>query len=261
MARLRSILLRTVGALAVLALAGLTLVFIYAEDIICSDLVAKTDAPQPPRHVLFSPEFHSKGQVLRAGHGFLSRADGRRLFVSAHHLIGTSGGFDRDYEWNEIPAAVDRIVARSVNDPARAFTAMEPLLIEGATGLNDETFALDLMAFKVVGDPKGNASAGLQWAKRQPEIGERVWLFSPVSGSDKLLHQACVLDIEDSGIAYMFDDPIKLQATSGAPVLNSDGDVLAMNLGGVVEGGRTIGFGNPAHAMLAHLTRALKGGQ
>lgn len=58
---------------------------------------------------------------------------------------------------------------------------------------------------------------------------------------------------------YEFDDKaIKLAGTSGAPVINSDGEVVAINIGGTEHKGKLVGYGNPMPSIVEHLEKSLR---
>jgi hypothetical protein len=75
-------------------------------------------------------------------------------------------------------------------------------------------------------------------------VGDTVWLVAQlVSGApkEKLLFKAKVVRVQDLALNYLVDDPegtFELRATSGAPVVNERGEVVAVNLAGsrVAEG-------------------------
>jgi S1-C subfamily serine protease len=71
--------------------------------------------------------------------------------------------------------------------------------------------------------------------------------------------RAVVRKSSDSELEYIFDDKkINLAGTSGAPVLNVAGEVVAINLGGGEEGGRFVGMGNPCNSISNLLKAAIK---
>ena len=88
------------------------------------------------------------------------------------------------------------------------------------------------------------AADSLKLAPTQPKLGDTVWLVAQlVSGApkDKLLFKAKVSRVQDLALNYVVDDPdgtFELRATSGAPVVNERGEVVAVNLAGgrVAEG-------------------------
>jgi hypothetical protein len=58
-------------------------------------------------------------------------------------------------------------------------------------------------------------------------------------------------------LEYVYDvRKINLAGTSGAPILNAIGEIVALNIGGDDDGGRLAGFGNPCTSILKFLKSA-----
>ncbi len=61
--------------------------------------------------------------------------------------------------------------------------------------------------------------------------------------STQIRHLAKIVAVTDDHIEYRFDEPLELRATSGAPALDSDGTVVAINVSGREDAGATVGIG------------------
>lgn len=71
--------------------------------------------------------------------------------------------------------------------------------------------------------------------------------------------RAVVRKSTESEFEYAFEEKqINLAGTSGAPVLNTFGEVVALNIGGGEEAGRYWGMGNPCDSISSLLKAALK---
>jgi len=224
-------------------------------------------APSPPpptaapgaEAAVFRPLFHTSLGELEAGTAFVCRIDTESpvLLLTAHHLFGTAGGLDRDYAWNELSGLVSTVSATSLTDTS-VVSAGAPLVIEGAAGMEPPLMGTDVAAFPLTGTTRVDP---LPLAARPTPPGTRVWLVAEVLGGppDQLRHGATVTEIGDEYVVYAFDDAsIQLRATSGAPVINEAGEVVAINLGGGADGGRMYGVGNPSGAVRKRIRAALQ---
>ena len=206
---------------------------------------ALADPPRTVVDTLCRPTFELKDQPLSAGTAFLMETGVEKqpvVLVTAHHLLGPMGGLTTEVAWNDVPKSVKRASCKSITAPAQSWTGI-PLAIPGAASFNNQTREglRDIALLTVQGKP---AAKALKLAPAQPKLGDTVWLVAQlVSGApkDKLLFKAKVSRVQDLALNYIIDDPdgtFELRATSGAPVVNDRGEVVAVNLAGgrVAEG-------------------------
>jgi hypothetical protein len=197
---------------------------------------------EPPKGVIDTicrPTFELKDQPLSAGTAFLMETGVEKqpvVLVTAHHLLGPMGGLPSELAWHEVPEAVKRATCKSINNAAQTWIGM-PLAIPGAASFNNQTrdglrdIALLTLQGKATVKP-------LKLAAEQPKVGDPVWLVAQlVSGApkEKLLFKARVARVQDLALNYVVDDPngtFELRATSGAPVVNERGEVVAVNIAG-----------------------------
>ena len=96
--------------------------------------------------------------------------------------------------------------------------------------------------------PESLAEVALPLAEEVPYKRSPVWVVSEIyNGNEALVHEATVWGTQDGYYFYDFvDHNYSMQATSGAPVINARGEVVAINLGsGTNEDGSPYGMGNP----------------
>jgi hypothetical protein len=218
---------------------------------------AASAAAAPPKGVvdtLCRPTFELKDQPLSAGTAFLLETGVAKqpvVLATAHHLLGPMGGLPAEVAWNDVPKVVKRATCKSITHAAQTWIGM-PLAIPGAASFNNQTSAgLRDIALLTL---QGKATvAPLKLAAAQPKVGDAVWLVAQlVSGApkEKLLFKAKVARVQDVALNYVVEDPegtFDLRATSGAPVVNERGEVVAINMaGGRVAGGFNLaGVGIP----------------
>lgn len=210
--------------------------------LLCAFVSSITAAAEPPRTVVDAicrPTFELKDQPLSAGTAFLMETGVARqpvVLVTAHHLLGPMGGLPAEIAWNEVPKAVKRATCTSIKNPAQTWIGV-PLAIPGAASFNNQTKdgLRDIALLAVQGR---TAVQALKLATTQPKLGDPVWLVAQlVSGApkDTLLFKAKVARVQDLALNYLVDDPqgtFEIRATSGAPVVNERGEVVAINLAG-----------------------------
>jgi hypothetical protein len=203
---------------------------------------------EPPKAVVDTicrPTFELKDRSLSAGTAFLMETGVEKqpvVLVTAHHLLGPMGGLPTEIAWNDVPKSVKRASCKSIVTPAQSW-AGAPIAIPGAASFNNQTKdgLRDIALLTVQGKP---AAKPLKVSPAQPRLGETVWLVAQLfSGAPpgKLQFKAKVTRVQDLALNYLVEDPERtfdLRATSGAPVVNERGEVVAVNLAGgrVAEG-------------------------
>lgn len=209
-----------------------------------------------PEGAWVRPAFFAAGAEFSAGTAFVCVVDEGESpwMLTAQHLFGPAGGLSQELAWSEMPTAVES--ARGFDsDGRRVLTAGPPLAIEGAKAMSEVAIDNDIAAFPLRPPTQIHA---LPLATELPSVLDKVWLVGNVLGVDprKQRFAAVVVEVSDTSMVYAFDAPLELTATSGAPVVNERGEVVAMNLGGGEQDGKTLGVGNPAPAIRARVRRA-----
>ncbi len=203
---------------------------------------------EPPKVVVDTicrPTFELTDRSLSAGTAFLMETGVEKqpiVLVTAHHLLGPMGGLSTEVAWNDVPKSVKRASCKTIVTPAQSWTGA-PLAIPGAASFNNQTKdgLRDIALLTVQEKPTAKA---LKLAPALPKLGDTVWLVAQLASGapkDKLLFKAKVVRVQDLALNYLVDDPDRtfdLRATSGAPVVNERGEVVAVNLAGgrVAEG-------------------------
>jgi hypothetical protein len=231
-----------------------------ANENLSSGANSSASAPRVPDRFVFRPTMTTRFGPVAAGRAFLVSIPHQRMPIAltAIHLLGPAGGLDRDVPAAEVPEAIQSVLLEECFDPSiQLDIGGHALLIASAAPLGESSQAGDVAAFWVAGSPDVTA---LPLASDDPKQGEPVWLACPVIAGappQRRLHAAHIYAAEDRKLYYRYENSqIELRATSGAPVLNSNGEVVAINLGGGELEGELIGVGNPVSRFGPHLIEA-----
>jgi hypothetical protein len=217
--------------------------------------------PPVPDGLIFRPTFETDEGEIRAGTAFPLRLTGypRPVIVTALHLLGPGGGMSRDVSHGEIAKAVKRLRLDDCFAASRTILLeSEPLVIPEAAPIGKSGNAGDLAAFWA---PMEEHVYCLEMSEAKPVAGESVWLAASLlrgAPADQRLHGASVLGTDEYGLLlYRYDNPkLSKQATSGAPIVNRAGQLVAINLGGYESEGAVIGAGNPVSRFRKYLEAA-----
>ncbi|KAI9132618.1 serine protease [Acaryochloris sp. CCMEE 5410] len=230
----------------------------------CEEAINKgerTNRPQPeapiilgtrPEQAWVRPSFKGPDGRFGAGTAFVVSQDNAVFLLTAHHLFGPAGGLDREYGWSEMPKLVSGASGENPLGKVSVITG-KALPVKGARGMKGTQVNADLAIFPVQSESQVHA---MPLAQTLPQVGDDVWLVGEVIGSSEYRHKAVVDQVSKEGIYYRFDNKIELRATSGAPIVDAKGQVVAMNLGGGEYQGAIMGIGNPAPVMNCHLQAA-----
>ena len=117
--------------------------------------------------------------------------------------------------------------------------------------MTETSSASDLAAYRIDGKPKLPI---LRLASKDAAVGDIVFLDSGYVDWTP----AEVIQVDADNLFYRFFMPnTQLRGTSGGPVVNQAGEVVALNVGGR-EGKVTIGIGNPCTSMRKLLEKGKK---
>jgi len=220
--------------------------------LLCLRLVA---APAVPVDVVYKPTFLAGDDSWTAGTGYVAKIGDDCVFLTAHHLFGPDGGLEEDLSPVEARKLFTGLSARSMDDETKVLPSSEILLIPSAKAFDEQGATRDVAAFCL----PGYQGAFLVVAKNAPQPGDTVYLLGCPRGEEKLrLIPAKVRRAAANVLEYSFEETgINFGGTSGAPLLNEDGELVGMNIGGRNAGGKTRGFGNPAASFAALVAEAL----
>ena len=227
-----------------------------------SERVANAAPPHLEGNCLFRPTFNCNSGQIQAGTAFVVEIGDRRspVLVSALHLLGPDGGLPKKIK----PANIDREL-QSIelfglfDDELVAAVSPRTLEMRESAPLGEASKYGDVMAFELDRDVQVGK---LKLANSMPEVNEPVWMAGQIldgAPMTKKLHvgQFLGIDYEGDFVVQFANRQLELQATSGAPILNAAGEVVAINLGGWSEDGYKFGVGNPVSRFRGGLLNAL----
>jgi hypothetical protein len=205
----------------------------------------------------FQPSFAtSAGNEFQAGKLVIAKvpsAPGGLLGLSCIHIFGPDGGLPSQIASDALPKFLKKTTLIAADGGRTELGA--PLPVPGARpfvsdGRSLPNASTDLSVFRA---PAELADHALELAAGDPAVGDRVWLLARLAGGappDVYLHPAHVRVVSDKLLGYEFENSqLNLNATSGAPVVNAQGKVVALNIGGGLRGGKLNVFGNPIGSM------------
>ncbi len=178
---------------------------------------------------------------------------GQKLLLTAHHLFGPDGGVEPQISWQALPKAVSGVTCESLQPPVWQVRAGRPFAVKDAKSYAEEGPKKDLVVFALK-----TSVLALSLASADAKVGDTVWLVARArSGAEpsQLLHKARVVEVSPDQLVYAYDNiALGLGGSSGAPVVNEAGQVVAVNFGGGKSAaGEKLGFGTARGSIYSSL--------
>lgn len=227
-------------------------------------MVKQPAYPSVHPDAVFRMEFEHNLGSFSPGSGFVGRLpDGSIVGLTAHHLFSPAGGLERELTAAEVPRFVLKILPTGL--AGKKLSGLGPMraLPGSQITVNREDWSSDLAAFHA--DPDWAARA-LPLAAADAALGDTAFLVvvphnavPAVPGDSTDAPDARYLKVQVSLstptlLLYKFDArEVDSRGTSGAPIVDIHGNVLAMNMAEASDGLAIWGSGHPSSSMLRRL--------
>lgn len=203
--------------------------------------------------VALRPTFLVKGgQPYGAGTAVAVRLQPKAqpIVITAQHLFGPSGGMEPPIPPGELDKKITGVLLTPMAGGKPTGLARGSLRKSGTfpeDGADDVSG--DLAAFKLNAKSRVNA---LDLAPANPAMGEWVWLVGDVFDHEpqtQRLFPGKVMLASDQKTLIKFEKPFELRAFSGAPLINSQKQVVGL----LIAGASGLGIINPAGSIRKRL--------
>jgi hypothetical protein len=226
--------------------------------------VARAQAPAPPTLApctVLHPTFTIDGKNMSFGTMFAVKVADKPVLVTAHDLFSPNGGLPAQLAPADIPKKVTALSARDAFAPTvTCARSQKALVVADAAPMGAGVDASrDVAVFSVFTDAGlGGLQAvqqvpltALPFAAKAPKVGDPVWVAAALEGQPGSLWQAKVVEISPGFLFFEYTNrELKLDGTTGAPVLDAAGAVVGLNVGfGKMEDGALIGSAAPLAAL------------
>lgn len=155
-------------------------------------------------------------QSYSAGHGFVLSHESQKYVVSASHVVNNFKNVD----------SVD-----VVSGTAPVVSDAQPAFGPSYSTCNMDDAGRDVTFYTTSSAPVGG---DISIAPTPPQAGQNVWLFCTQDGKaeKKSLVPAKVTSSTNRALKYEFLSPVSFNGTSGCPILNSNKQLVGVNVCG-----------------------------
>jgi hypothetical protein len=217
-------------------------------------------APRVQRGSLVRPEFCFGKQSAYGSYGFIVRTPRGPVFLTALHVLDEVikvKGIDASpensgYTGRELAAVVERVNLYDVLEEKWMFHLLGScrqmyVLANARVGECEPVSYRDVAAFAV---HEGDSLRGIALSPRCPAIGEPVWLATKEASPRK----AVVVERTAKTFVFRYATKDALpRHSSGAPILDEGGRLVAINVGTGSFRGQLLGNANHVESIRQHL--------
>ncbi len=224
-------------------------------------------APEIPACFAISPTFATADDTHSVGTMFATKIGDRVVLLTAHHLFGPPGGFDKALGGAEVASTVQSVTLRDAYTYVSCGSA-EPRAVADAQPMGDQGAHRDVAVF-VPKRASGLKSLELNAGQRSPAarplaekaaaVGDVVYLVARVGEGTPRTFTGEVVQATAKALYFKYQDAtLELAAANGAAVLNAAGEVVGLHLSsGKMGDGTLVGVANPAASLRARAQKAL----
>jgi hypothetical protein len=157
-----------------------------------------------------------------AGHGFVLDVDSQKYVVSASHVI--AGSF-KDVDSVDVMSGTTAVVSNA-----------KPAIGPSYSTCNMKDARRDVTFYTTDSAPRGG---DISLSATPPQVGQNVWLLctQDSKAEKKKLIPAEVTFSSNRALMYQFESRVGFSGTSGCPVINSDKQLVGVNVCGHSQAG------------------------